>query len=119
MKTRTEKSKYTVKTGEPAKFRPVISRDFRDAVEELSYRQLIRVSSYADARTAAEIAEAKHITKSLLPKEAVVVQNIRRTTNCRVRKAKIDFLRATLDKKNIQETSSVNSDAILRNLLSP
>lgn len=119
MKIRIKKPECKIRIGENAKFHPAISRDFRDAVEGLSYRQLVRVSSFADARNAAEIAEAKHITKSLLPKEAIVVKNISRTSNHRVRKAKIDFLRATLDKKNVQEISSVNSDAVLHNLLKP
>lgn len=86
---------------------------FSTCVDNLSYKQLIRVVTVLNANTPQERAEARRIIHNLVPVERRVVVSILKAASESEKKAKICYLRGKITKKNQEETGNIDTDAVL------
>ena len=105
------------KTNTRKKYRINIPSTFETSVNQLSYAQLIRTIMLINAQNTAERNEALRITRSILPKERTIINEINRCKSQIQKNAKIRYIQKALAKKNSIETKDIDTDALIKSLL--
>ncbi len=87
---------------------------YREEVEALSYKQLLRISSAVSATSDNEKAASKLFYHSLTPPEMRVAKSIQQESNVERRSRKVKILHQCLRMKNQAELVDVDINTILQ-----
>lgn len=91
----------------------VADKSYRESLERLSYKQLLRINTVVCATSEREKEASKLFIRRLTPPEMKVVKSIQNESVPSQRTRKIRLLKDTQQRKNRMEIEGIDIDAII------